>query len=95
MGQGVLAAAAIIFCRLPLLQSHGRVVMDVYTHRGSRGLGLAYAALFVPSQLVVLYSLSASAWAVFGAAALSLMLTLTMGPAMDARLERAARSGHR
>lgn len=95
-GQGVLAAAAIIFCLLPLLQSRGRVVMDVYTHRGSRGLGLAYAGLLAAITLaaVVFYALSASAWAVAGAAVLSLMLTLIMGPAMDARLERAVRTGH-
>ncbi len=95
-GMGVLAASCIIFCLLPLLQSsRRRVVMDVYTHRGSRGLGLVYLASFamITISALALYSMFASAWLVVGAAALALVLTLVSGPAMDARLERAVRNG--
>lgn len=95
-GQAVLVGACIIFCLLPLLQSRGRrVVMDVYTHRGSRGLGLVYLVSFalITAAALALYSLYGSVWLVVGAAVAALVLTLVAGPAMDARLERAVRNG--
>ncbi|WP_426225159.1 hypothetical protein [Pseudarthrobacter sp. DSP2-3-2b1] len=95
-GQAVLVGACIIFCLLPLIQSRGRrVVMDVYTHRGSRGLGLVYLVSFalITAAALAFYSLYGSVWLVVGAAVVALVLTLVAGHAMDARLERAVRNG--
>lgn len=93
-GFGVLAVSMVIFCVLPLLQTRGRMVIDVYTHPASRGLGLVYLTSFalITVAALALYSLYSWAWIGFGAAALALVLTLLMGPAMDTRLARALRS---
>lgn len=94
-GLAVLTATCILFSLLPMFQARRRVVMDVYTHRGSRGLGVVYLASFalITIAALALYSLFASAWLVAGAAVLALVLTLVAGPAMDARLEQAVRDG--
>lgn len=93
-GSGLLAGTVVIFCLLPLLLSRGRVVVDVYTHPGSRRLAVVYVAAFalITAAALVLYSLYAWAWIAYGAAVLVLILTLVMGPAMDERLERALRN---
>lgn len=95
---GVVAVAVTIFCLLPLLQSsRGRVVVEVYTHRASRGLGIVHIASFTFILIVafVLYALFAFEWMVFSAAVLALILTLVMGPAMETRLQHAVRNGLR
>ncbi|WP_146364444.1 hypothetical protein [Arthrobacter yangruifuii] len=91
---GLVAVSAVIFCVLPMLQSRGRLVIDVYTHPGSRGLAWTYIAAFalIAVAAVVLYLTFKLAWIGYGAAVLVLMLTLVMGPAMDARLARALRN---
>ena len=93
-GSSLLAVAAVFFCLLPLLQARGRVVVDVYTHQGSRMLALVYVTAFVLTAVtaLVLYSLLSWTWIAFAAAALTLILTLFMGPAMEARLERSLRN---
>lgn len=95
-GSSLLAVAAVFFCLLPLLQARGRVVVDVYTHQGSRKLALVYVTAFVLTAVtaLVLYSLYSWAWIAFVAASLSLILTLFMGPAMEARLEQSLRNSH-
>lgn len=96
-GSGLLAVTVVIFCLLPLLQSRGRVVVDVYTHPGSRRLAMVYVVTFalIIAAALVLYSFYSWAWLGYGAAGLALILTLVMGPAMDRRLERALRNDHR
>ncbi|MCQ1953020.1 hypothetical protein [Arthrobacter sp. zg-Y238] len=91
---GLFAVSGILFCVLPMLQSRGRVVVDVYTHPGSRGLSWTYVAVFllICVAAVVLYSTYSRAWIAYVAAVLVLVLTLVAGPAMDARLERALRN---
>ena len=95
-GSSLLAVAAVFFCLLPLLQARGRVVVDVYTHQGSRKLALVYVTAFVLTAVtaLVLYSLYSWNWIAFVAASLSLILTLFMGPAMEARLEQSLRNSH-
>lgn len=95
-GSSLLAVAAVFFCLLPLLQARGRVVVDVYTHRGSRRLALVYVTAFALTAVaaLVLYSIYSWTWIAFAAAAISLVLTLVMGPAMEARLERSLRNSH-
>lgn len=84
-GSGVLAASAVTLALLPLLQSRGRAVVDVYTHRG---ITLVYVVSFalITAAALVLHVLYSWTWLTYGAAMLALILTLVMGPAMDARL---------
>ncbi|MCC9174299.1 hypothetical protein [Arthrobacter sp. zg-Y179] len=91
---GLFAVSGILFCVLPMLQTRGRVVVDVYTHPGSRGLSWTYVAVFllVCVAAVVLHSTYSRAWIGYAAGVVVLVLTLVMGPAMDARLARALRS---
>ena len=91
---GLIAVSGVLFCLLPMLQSRGRVVVDVYTHPGSRGLAWTYVAVFVLicAAAVVLYWAYSRAEIGYGAAVLVLVLTLVAGPRMDARLERALRN---
>lgn len=64
--------------------------MDVYTHRGSRGLGLLYLGILTAliAGALVLHALSGADWLVYLAALLALVLTLILGPAMEERLAR-------
>lgn len=96
-GSSLLAVTIVIFCLLPLLQSRSNVVVDVYTHRGSRRLAMIYVATFalLTTATLVLYSLYSWAWLAYGAAVLALVLTLVMGPAIENRLERALRNDPR
>lgn len=91
----LLAVSAVIFCALPLLQSRGRVVLDVYTHPGSRGLAWGYASLFglLTAACLIAYALHPSLWLPVTGGMLALLLTLVMGPLMDSRLENALRHG--
>ncbi|CAM3309032.1 Positive regulator of sigma(E), RseC/MucC [Arthrobacter ulcerisalmonis] len=84
-----LGTSIIIFCVLPVLQSaRSRVIIDVYTHRGSRALGLLYLAGFAVLVIgaLVVHALSGSEWAAYIAGLLALVLTLVCGPAMDKKL---------
>ena len=95
-GTSLLAVAVVVFCVLPMLQQRpGRVVLDVYTHRGSRSSALVYLLLFalVVAAALVLYAYTAADWIVYLAGAVSLLLTVVMGPVMDAQLERSMRNG--
>lgn len=87
----VLAVSVIIFCVLPFLQSaRSRVIVDVYTHRGSRLLGLIYLGIFtvVVASALVLHAVVRADWMVYVAALLVFVLTLIFGPAMEARQAR-------
>ncbi|MCQ2000429.1 hypothetical protein [Arthrobacter zhaoxinii] len=90
----LIAVSGVLFSVLPMLQTRSRLVIDVYTHPGSRGLAWTYVAAFalIAVAAVVLYMTFKLAWIGYGAAVLVLMLTLVMGPAMDARLARALRN---
>ena len=93
----VLAVSVIIFCVLPLLQSaRSRVILDVYTHRGSRLLGLIYLGLFaaVVAGALLLHAVVRADWMVYGAALLVFILTLIFGPAMEARQARWIGAAH-
>ncbi|KAA9147234.1 hypothetical protein F6B41_25070 [Microbacterium lushaniae] len=94
---GLIAAAVVLFCALPLIQQRapGRVALDVYTHPGSRGVSLLYVILFglVIAATLVINALVAADWIVYIAAVVLFVLTVAMGPVMDARLERALRAG--
>lgn len=98
LGSGILVVAIAIFSLLPMLQrSPGRVVLDVYTHRGCRSTALVYVILFgaIVAAALVLNATVAASWIVYTAAATAFVLTVTMGPMMDARLERAIAAGLR
>lgn len=73
------------------------MVFDVYTHRGSRGLALIYVLLLLVLAVAAVWAMSTAGrplmWAVYAAAVMALLLTVVMGPRMDARLERAIRAG--
>jgi len=95
-GTSILAVAIVVLSVLPMLQQRpGRVVLDVYTHRGSRGTALVYVLIFglVVATALVLNAYTAADWIVYLAGAASFVLTVVMGPIMDARLERAIRDG--
>lgn len=97
LGSTALVVAIILFCMLPLLQrAPARVVFDVYTHRGSRGLAAIYVVLLMGLAVAAVWVFSAAgssfAWAVYVAAVAGLVLTAVIGPLMDARLERAIRA---
>ncbi|KQQ80968.1 SoxR reducing system RseC family protein [Arthrobacter sp. Leaf137] len=84
-----LGTSIIIFCVLPVLQSaRSRVIIDVYTHSGSRVLGLLYLAGFAGLVIgaLVVHALSGREWAAYIAGLLALALTLVCGPAMDKKL---------
>ncbi|ASN18405.1 hypothetical protein CGK93_00720 [Arthrobacter sp. YN] len=91
-----LGVSAIIFCLLPLLQStHTRVLVDVYTHRGSRALGLVYLAAFatIVAGALALHAVSDADWIAYAAAILAFVLTVVAGPAMEAKLARWMETG--
>ncbi|MCC9204404.1 hypothetical protein [Arthrobacter sp. zg-Y769] len=90
----LIAVSGVLFSVLPMLQTRGRLVVDVYTHPGSRGLSWLYVAAFllICVVAVVLYSTYSRAWIAYVAAVLVVVLTLVTGPAMDARLARALRN---
>ena len=93
----VLAASVIIFCVLPLLLSNRtRVNIDVYTHRGSRGLGLLYLGTLTVliAAVLVLHALFGADWMVYAAALLAFVLTVILGPAMEERLGRRIGGAH-
>lgn len=99
-GSTALVIAIMLFCILPLLQqTPKRVIFDVYTHRGSRGLALIYVLLLLVLAVTAVWVLSAVgsgfAWVVYLATMAGLVLTVIIGPLMDTRLERAIRTGHR
>ncbi|MDO6141808.1 hypothetical protein [Paenarthrobacter aurescens] len=84
-----LGASVIVFCVLPLLQStRTRVLVDVYTHRGSRTLGLLYLGAFtaIVAAALVLHALSGIDVIAYAAAVLAFVLTVIAGPAMEAKL---------
>lgn len=84
-----LGASMIIFCLLPVLQSQrARVILDVYTHRGSRFLGLLYLTGFVVlvAAALVVHAVGGVEWVAYVAALLAFVLTLACGPAMDRKL---------
>ena len=95
-GTSLLAVAIVVLGVLPMVQQRpGRVVLDVYTHRGSRGSALLYVLLFglVVATALVLNAYVTEDWIVYVAGAAAFLLTVVMGPVMDARLERAIRAG--
>lgn len=99
-GSTALVIAIMLFCILPLLQqTPTRVIFDVYTHRGSRGLAMIYVLLLLVLTVAAVWVVAAAgpvfAWAVYLAAAAGLVLTVIIGPLMDTRLERAIRAGLR
>jgi hypothetical protein len=92
-----LGTSIIIFCVLPLLQSvRSRVIVDVYTHSGSRALGLLYLAGFAVLVIgaLVVHALTGGEWAAYVAGLVALALTLVCGPAMDKRLAASIGASH-
>jgi len=92
-----LGTSIIIFCVLPALQTErSRVILDVYTHPGSRVLGLLYLAGFavLVTGALVVHALSGGEWAAYVAGLLALALTLVCGPAMDKKLAASIRASH-
>ena len=87
----ILGVSVIVFCVLPVLQSmRSRVILDVYTHRGSRVVGLTYLAAltaFVAGALVF-HAIIGADWVVYLAALLAFVLTIICGPAMETKLAR-------
>jgi hypothetical protein len=95
-GTSLLAVAIVVLGVLPMVQQRpGRLVLDVYTHRGSRGSALVYVLLFalVVATALVLNAYVTADWIVYLAGAAAFVLTVVMGPIMDSRLERAIRAG--
>lgn len=84
-----LGTSIIIFCVLPVLQTErSRVILDVYTHPGSRVLGLLYLTCFavLVAGALVVHAVSGVEWVAYVAALLAFALTLACGPAMDRKL---------
>jgi hypothetical protein len=87
----ILGVSVIVFCVLPVLQSaRSRVILDVYTHRGSRGIGLIYLSAFAAlvACTLVVHAMTGADWIVYLAALLAFVLTIICGPAMETRLAR-------
>jgi hypothetical protein len=92
-----LGASAVVFCVLPVLQSaRSRVILDVYTHPGSRSLGLLYLAAFAAlvAGALVVHAVTGADWVAFLAALLAAVLTIVCGPAMETRLARWIGASH-
>ncbi|HEV7948624.1 MAG TPA: hypothetical protein VGP24_02540 [Glaciihabitans sp.] len=96
VGTGLLAFAIIVFSVLPMAQhTPGRVVFDVYTHRGSWRFALLYVIPIILLMVAVLvfHPIYEADWFVYLAAAIGFLLTVVMGPMLDTRLEHAVRAG--
>jgi hypothetical protein len=87
----VLGLSVIVFCVLPILQSRrSRVILDVYTHPGSRLVGLLYLGAFAAlvTAALVLHAVTGNDLIVYLAALLAFVLTVLCGPVMETKVAR-------
>ncbi len=90
-----LAASIVIFCVLPVLQSRrSRVLVDVYTHRGSRAVAAVYVGSFAVLVAAALawHAATGADWLVYLMALLAFVLSLVCGPAMERKLAASVRN---
>jgi hypothetical protein len=84
-----LGLSVVVFCVLPVLQStQSRVILDVYTHPGSRLVGLLYLAAFAAlvAAALVLHAVTRTDMIVYLAALLAFVLTVLCGPVMETKV---------
>ncbi|MCQ6271103.1 hypothetical protein M8J71_11485 [Pseudarthrobacter sp. R1] len=86
-----LGLSVIVFCVLPILQSRrSRVILDVYTHPGSRLVAVLYLGAFAAlvAAALSIHSVTGNDLVVYLAALMAFVLTVLCGPAMETKLAR-------